>query len=1075
MGVEQAPEGRAGEADEELLARVKGMEFVEPECHLLLEKTVERKAKDADHEPPEDQQKKEPESEHGCQSFFKGFLCSEHQKRHDNDQGHQIANQLSSGRPKRLILTRHNTDCTMAERGLRVIGAAPAGPEFCAVLQKLVKPDTFVTSFDDGRFRAAKAALYGQEVDFVPFIELVGRFLMMMGQTAGVPAKATQLEALTAHLCEQLDSENPYYDAARHPGTHQVIAKNLSTLRLWGSNEDDLRDIAAKASPDLSERLNALADLQQGSRQFLEDLGREFPSHRVLRCMDHKMSHVSALRHIVVLMGAEEKPVWERWLAWLADQGVQVDCIVDWRASGEPLFASSRRMASRMGRKIVSLFQTPAWHDALFTSATAESAPNITVASAPDPLAEAEWAIRGCLELRQEGIENYDIAIFARDAETYSPLLKAASVRLGVPLNIRISQPLMTNGFAKTALQTLRALTSNDVRNIYRLSKSSYFPQSAGSGSMLWNAVSDACRDPESQWRSLKVWAIEAGEEFEWLVDLLNWREEAISQREPLSAWLARLRDLFAQGSTMDLVAKSPTTRTRDTRAMTVLQGSLADCAFVSAGAESSPLDLWGFVRVASRLWDNETLVLDGDANGVNFISNTAALASYHTVFVLGMLEGSLPRRRSEQPLLSDMDLAELKEITRGRIDIPDSHAVAAAEREEFVRICSAAAKNLIFSCPQTAEEKDNVPAFYLEEVRRAAPAFISNKVYARSELAPAPNLCRSPADLRLAKALELPISNVELPHLTSDEATAIVCPKPTEPISPREIQEVLICPFQSGVRHRLHVRGPHRQKITSLLNNLPKRVNLVECEDENQARWKLELALKDRLSELYPELEEWEVKTLQSAGKRMIEEWVAREFQAREFWPRDPGSFVSSPRFGEYDLQPEFPVPGGMVKFQGGYAARYTSNGQPVFFDYQARAPKGIPQTSDDEPVIDAEFVEVGIGFLAQHGIDAEAFCFEVDFANGKRVIYVTPHAGEPPLKPKKRGDVMLVKIPGTRRSPVIKAIHQKVKQAVSVLRRSDLTPKPGSHCEYCVYGELCRSSSEFGETNDILEGGED
>ena len=240
----------------------------------------------------------------------------------------------------------------MAERGLRVIGAAPAGPEFCAVLKKLVKSDTFVTSFDDGRLRAAKTALYGQEVEYVSFIELVGRFLMMMGQTAGVPAKAAQLEALAAHLCENLDGDSPYFQAARHPGTHQVIAKNLSTLRLWGSNEDDLRAIAEKASPDLSVRLQALADLQEGSRQFLDELGREFPSSRVIRCMEHKMSHVSALKHVVVLMGAEEKPVWERWIAWLADQGVQVDCVVDWRSTGEPIFASSKRTASRMGRKI---------------------------------------------------------------------------------------------------------------------------------------------------------------------------------------------------------------------------------------------------------------------------------------------------------------------------------------------------------------------------------------------------------------------------------------------------------------------------------------------------------------------------------------------------------------------------------------------------------------------------------------------------------------------------------------------------------------------------------------------------
>ena len=51
-----------------------------------------------------------------------------------------------------------------------------------------------------------------------------------------------------------------------------------------------------------------------------------------------------------------------------------------------------------------------------------------------------------------------------------------------------------------------------------------------------------------------------------------------------------------------------------------------------------------------------------------------------------GMLEGVFPRRRSEDPILTDLERAEISLYLETR-PLPDSHREARRERDQFYRL----------------------------------------------------------------------------------------------------------------------------------------------------------------------------------------------------------------------------------------------------------------------------------------------------------------------------------------------------------------------------------------------------
>ncbi|MCH8977921.1 MAG: hypothetical protein IH945_01595, partial [Armatimonadetes bacterium] len=610
----------------------------------------------------------------------------------------------------------------MADGRLRVTGVPPAGPGLARALARLVKDDSVVTSLDDAKLRALSSMLpEGREVELAPLGDLVGRFLTMLGEpTPRLCPRGQQLATIDL-VCRELPGDSPFAESSRFRGTAELVMERLGELRDWDFTAEELRAVAEEAGPRLGAKLVSLAEIDESVREVLEETNRQFSSDRVASCLAIPPEGKLPIRRVVIAAGREERPVYEGWIRWILRFGIDVEVLVDEVPGAERLFAASHRTAKRLGTKVASFEKEEPWYAALFSERVAAGCPRVEILSTPDPLSETEWAMRGCLTEMRAGAMPHRLGVFARDAETYAPLVQASAQRLGVPLSLNLPVPLLTNGFAALTLRCLEALAGNDVRALWRLAGTSYLRGPDEDRSELQEAVGAAFMAGEEQWGSIASWAEGREEGFEWLRHLLAWRDQATESRTTLGGWLHRFIELVGGTRMVDLAmtADAPT-RERDKRAQSVLQRSISDYAYIYDRVRRPELGLKSFVGLARSLWENEQMVVEGLPNGVRFVSSTSALTSYDTLFVLGMLEGSLPRRRAEDPILFDTEREELSRLVGRGVRLPDSRDRAVAERDEFVRVCASASRRLVLSYPQTDDSRDNVPAFYLDELERA-------------------------------------------------------------------------------------------------------------------------------------------------------------------------------------------------------------------------------------------------------------------------------------------------------------------------------------------------------------------
>jgi hypothetical protein len=922
-----------------------------------------------------------------------------------------------------------------------------------------------VTAASDRRLRAAKELLEGaDEVEFCPFVELVGRFLDMMGMPRGRVASPPQQVAALAAILPTISEESPLYASRRMPGLHRLVAERLSDLRAFGADAVALSDLAASASSALASKLRTLTDLDTGMRAVFDRLGREFSADRILRCLGGELTH-RPIKRIVALAG-DENPLFERWLLWAARCGVEVVVLLDWRKEGQ-MYVPSRRAALRMLRPIVEDDLGPAWHDAVFTATEAQRAPECTVVSAADPLSECEWALRHCLDLRMKGVLDHQIIIFARDAELYGPLLHAAAERYAVPLKANWPVPLLSSSFARLLLDVFKTASGSDVRTIQDLAKSSYLQCPPLLRKELWEQLSLARRDHDRQWTHMREWAEAEAERFPWLAEFLTWREEALAAPAPLGAWLERLRLFPPRLGIVKSASSTSLTADRDYSAFSVLQSSLREVALVAQGSETREFSLQELTRLAERTWEEAMIAPSTqDRLGINFASSTETLTSAHTVIALGMLEGSFPRRRAEDPLLSDADIAELRKISGGHVDLPDSFERAAQERDEFLRLVACAEQQIWLSTPQADESQDNIPAFYIEELSRALGGQVHRKTFARTELTPEEGACTNLADLVFARALASEKLVLERPFVEADAAKVMIVPKFEEGVSVDELQDALACPFQAVFRHELDVKSVRRRQLTSFLRDVPRRAQLAIAPDPDSARLSLGAEV-DRVLEAHaPELEAWEFQLLRLAAERWTEEWVQREFAARKLWPRTPGATLTEVSLGGENLRNEAGRPGETYRYTGRAEASWEGVDFSAVSLWLSTTPEAF---KDEEPDLARDNqLKIGLWLLALFGGGAQRLAVEVDSAAGPRRLF---YWGSVPLPNRRQGDDLVLTRVGSSNG-FFRPVRDARQEAVRRLRAGDAKPIPKEDwCRTCPYGELCRSSSEFGEALGIFD----
>lgn len=237
----------------------------------------------------------------------------------------------------------------------------------------------------------------------------------------------------------------------------------------------------------------------------------------------------------------------------------------------------------------------------------------------------------------------------------------------------------------------------------------------------------------------------------------------------------------------------------------------------------------------------------------------------------------------------------------------------------------------------------------------------------------------------------------------------------------------------------------------------LPRNATLLTQPTLEAAQVALITALEAEVDSLYSELPEWESKLLTSGGKRMIDGWIQREFEARKVWPRIEGSVKLNVPFGTAFLRDVLP---GGIRLAGTVPAISESGAIRVIH---------LSTGSVQEPknISDSERLFLGVHFLAMHDPGVYGAIDIEGMSKDRKLFLITNDIPKPFLsRPSLEVKTLVEGDPVVAKKEFCEKVLKTLRQTVDVIKCGTLEPKPGEPCARCKFGELCRRSSVFGDT---------
>jgi ATP-dependent helicase/nuclease subunit B len=792
----------------------------------------------------------------------------------------------------------------------------------------------------------------------------------------------------------------------------------------------------------------------------MEQLGRANSDSIIKACLDSVPERDGAISRVLIFAQSEIPPLKLEWIQWAASHGITITVVLDRHATSSSLFLGAQEAASQLGGSIEEHGSGNRLLNNLFSREDHEGPDvQVQVASAADPLAEAEWAIRGCLAKPESS------AIYARDLQAYAPLIEAAAKRLNVPVRIHRRVPLLTNSFARLTLAALEFSCSRDVRTLRVTANSSYLRLDGQRQALIHEGLREAYRMRSLQWDVLNDWATAHADAFPWLPLLLDWRRKAKGGPYTWREWLSLLSELVRADERIpwstSAMEGDRRMRDRDTRARNRIEQLIGDYVSVQHSVGPGLVNLNEVVAVCRDLMNSSDVSIPANDMGVLVTNHAESIGSADTLFVLGMLEGIFPRRRSEDPILTDAERQEISQLRPDKPRLRTSHDKAQEERDEFYRVCAAAANRLVFSYPAADDERDNIPAFYLDEVQRCVrPEAFSKVEHSRSELAPPLIACDCEADIKLRTALDAPRELPPAVELLTVEAKDALIPDGDATFSPSELRDALQCPFRYVARDRLKLKPKRHTARWASLQRLPQAAKMATQSSAADTERALELALESALDEMVSDIPDWELQLLRTGGRRLIQEWVRREMRSRERWPKDEESVKTNVYFGAglNDMMPK-----RLARLSGVVPAVSEMQGYRVGHLYVSRAP-------DNRELSDTDKLYYGLHFLSLYEKGTEP-ALEIETMAGERQMLLLSRKPKPFLPSEqphiKAVDLATIDDPVLWKESFYRSVTKLLEEAMRNIRSGSVEPKRGEHCTWCDYGELCRRSALFSETD--------
>jgi hypothetical protein len=320
-------------------------------------------------------------------------------------------------------------------------------------------------------------------------------------------------------------------------------------------------------------------------------------------------------------------------------------------------------------------------------------------------------------------------------------------------------------------------------------------------------------------------------------------------------------------------------------------------------------------------------------------------------------------------------------------------------------------------------------------------------------------------ADVRLKAALaaaaEPPLPNV----LLRDDAKEFVSRKARSFVTPSDLSEVLQCPFRFLAHETLDLAPNRRRSRWHNLFALPAKTGLASLPIKEAAEMALNLALENQLSKLYADTAEHDLALIRAGGKRLLGEWLEREFASRELWPRD--HIEDRPSFENGQLRSKLKAGDGYIHLKGDAPALSMRNGYKILHLFRAAEPWQDGITREERPwdrLKEKEAFEFGLYLLALSNTTTDKVGLEVDSASGSRNLFLMPRPTEPFKNHQTLGFKVTV-IDQEDKAELVRSTAKNIQVALRRIKDAEVDAEPGDYCRTCEYGELCRRHVEFGE----------
>ncbi len=905
-----------------------------------------------------------------------------------------------------------------------------------------------IAGFSEQQVRTLYELLsYRDDIDFLTLSQLSDRVFKILNLDLHPLASQGQMRESLRYAISESNIES-YREAFSKEGYIDAIQKLLSELRMWGIN---LEKNSKFHLPDqrLADLFMAFASIESLQNEIFKKLGVEHLSHRLQRCISN-IDAEKKLGFLKISVVSDEalSPLMIHWLNWVSLQGGVVKIYIPHLNGRSDLFISFDQLLEKNGVKInhEEIKGDRLWYQDLFKGEKTLKQPfDVSVVSAPDTISECELIIEKCIEKFNQGIPPERIGLYVNNLDEYTPILKIASENEGVPLCFCMRTKLLENPFVMFFHMLLKFMVHLDIEILQKILMSSYLCLTDVEKTTILNQVHQFDRSSDL----LMSLADEFGDEHFlsiWIKKIWIWQESYCHEKQSIQNWIQAIR-LLLDIQTENFISDNPYDKDelieRDQRAALSMVRSLTEFASVHTSYSNKTLSLMELYELSMSIWNMEDVVYPYMKSGIKVSHQLSSFLDLDVLFILGAVEGTYPRKRREDILLSDDDRDTLSHELSLVNPLRTSKEDTKKCRDEFISMCGLPLKEIVFSYPLVSEDTENLPAFYLNELDRYLSGNINYEHHTRLK-------CVNKKIEKINKKYDNLIDQdfYSLKNLTQFNL---------DKIQPESIVQMQKCPFLAQFNLHLDVKNTHHNQLS--VGKILRRIDwnkVSGLSDMNEMKRVLLLEVDKIIAKEKTRVSKWEKSILKGALSTRIHAYSLREELSQKHWRSNKLSDMDHSQFGLDGFRNVLKNGNEKINIDGSIPYSYLTSGSSVISLYE----NGYSYKHWNSNLNVDEGLLNGIYLLVQYN-RAGSVGIEIDDLKDKRYLLLLPRFFSHELKSTSDGSLNIREVAESI-PEYFEWVKGHIFQSWEKWKNGSCEPTINDGCKFCAYQALCRVDLE-------------